>query len=249
MPEMTRYEHGVPSWVDIGMHDLAAGVGFYTALFGWTGQDMGEETGHYTIALKDGKQVAAIAPAQDAGPPRWTTYVNVDDVDQVARTAEAAGGKTLVAPMDVLGEGRMAMFTDTTGAPIAAWQPARHLGAQLVNEPGALVWNELTTSDLAKSKAFYATVFGWGWAGDDQYAQAQVGGRSIAGVLPRPADIPADVPDSWQVYFGAADVDASTAQAVDLGATVLASPMDIPGMGRFSVLSDPQGAVFALFAG
>jgi uncharacterized protein len=69
MPEMTRYEHGVPSWVDIGMHDLAAGVGFYTALFGWTGQDMGEETGHYTLALKDGKQVAAIAPAQDAGPP------------------------------------------------------------------------------------------------------------------------------------------------------------------------------------
>src|ERR1700722_9813996 len=105
MPEMTRYEHGVPSWVDIGMHDLAAGVGFYTALFGWTGQD--------TIALKDGKQVAAIAPAQDAGPPRWTTYVNVDDVDEVARTAEAAGGKTLGAPMGVLGGGRGAMFTDT----------------------------------------------------------------------------------------------------------------------------------------
>ncbi|HEY1915333.1 MAG TPA: VOC family protein [Streptosporangiaceae bacterium] len=73
--------------------------------------------------------------------------------------------------------------------------------------------------------------------------------RTIAAVMPRPADIPADVPDSWQVYFGAADVDASTAKAVSLGATVLVSPMDIPGTGRFSVLSDPQGAVFALFAG
>lgn len=249
MPEMTKYEHGVPSWVDVGLHDLPAGVRFYTELFGWAGQDMGEETGHYTIATKDGKQVAAIAPAQDPGPPRWTTYVNVDDADDVARKAEAAGGTMLVAPMDVLGEGRMAMFTDTTGAIIAAWEPARHLGAQLVNEAGALTWNELVTSDLAKSKAFYTAVFGWGWGGTDQYAEAQVGGRTIAGVLPRTPDMPAEMPDNWQVYFGAADVDASTRQAAGLGATVVVEPTDIPGMGRFSVLIDPQGATFALFQG
>jgi uncharacterized protein len=249
MPEMTKYEHGVPSWVDVGLHDLPAGVQFYTELFGWTGQDMGEETGHYTIATKDGKQVAAIAPAQDPGPPRWTTYVNVDDADDVARKAEAAGGTMLVAPMDVLGEGRMAMFTDTTGAIIAVWEPARHLGAQLVNEAGALTWNELVTSDLAKSKAFYTAVFGWGWGGTDQYAEAQVSGRTIAGVLPRTPDMPAEMPDNWQVYFGAADVDASTRQAASLGATVVVEPTDIPDMGRFSVLIDPQGATFALFQG
>ena len=85
MPEMTRYEHGVPSWVDIGTHDLGAGVRFYSELFGWDGQDMGEEAGHYTIAAKDGKQVAAISPAQDPGPPRWTTYINVDDVDYLMK--------------------------------------------------------------------------------------------------------------------------------------------------------------------
>ena len=92
-----------------------------------------------------------------------------------------------------------------------------------------------------------SAVFGWGWGGSDEYAEAQVAGRTIAGLMPRRPDMPADVPDSWLVYFGSADVDADTAKAVSLGATVVAEPMDIPGTGRFAVLTDPQGAAFALF--
>jgi len=249
MPEMTSYEHGVPSWVDMGTTDLKGGSAFYAALFGWEGQDMGEEAGHYTIVSKDGKQVAALSPAQDPGPPRWTTYVNVDDIDTVAKAAEAAGASVIMAPMDVMGAGRMAIFADTTGAVIAAWQAGEHKGAQLVNEPGSYIWGELATSDLDKSKAFYSATFGWGWGGSDDYAEAQVNGRTVAGVMPRRSDIPADVPDHWLVYFGAEDVDSDTQKAVALGATVLAEPMDIPGTGRFSVLMDPQGATFALFKG
>ena len=145
---------------------------------------MGEEAGHYTIVTKDGKQVAAISPAQDPGPPRWTTYINVDDVDEVARKAESAGGKVIVAPMDVMTAGRMAIFMDTTGAVIAAWQPGQHLSAQRVNEPGAFIWSELSSSDVAKSKAFYSAVFGWGWGGGDDYPEAQVSGRTIGGLMP-----------------------------------------------------------------
>jgi hypothetical protein len=247
MPEMTKYEHGVPSWVDIGTPDPGAGVRFYSELFGWQGQDMGEEAGHYTIVSKDGKMVAAISPAQDPGPPRWTTYINVDDVDEAARKAEAAGGTVIMAPMDVMAAGRMAIFMDTTGAFIAAWQPGQHLGAQLVNEPGAFIWSELSSSDPAKSKAFYSAVFGWGWGGADEYPEAQVSGRTIGGIMPKSADMPAGVPDNWLVYFGAADVDADVKKATDLGASVVAGPADIPGTGRFAVLVDPQGAAFALF--
>jgi uncharacterized protein len=257
MPEMTRYEHGVPSWVDMGSKDLSASVRFYSDLFGWEGQDMGEQAGHYTIVTKGGKQVAAISPAQDdPGPPRWTTYVNVDNIDDVASKVESAGGKVVLAPMDVMAAGRMAIFMDTTGAFIAAWQPGQHLGADLVNEPGAFVWSELTTSDLAKSKAFYSAVFGWGWGGTDEYAEAQVkgegeaaGGRTIAGVMPRRPDMPAEVPDNWLVYFGTAGVDADVTKATGMGASVIVGPTDIPGMGRFAVLTDPQGAAFALFQG
>jgi uncharacterized protein len=247
MPEMTRYEHGVPSWVDIGTPDLDAGLRFYTALFGWEGQDMGEEAGHYTIVTKAGRQVAAISPAQDPGPPRWTTYINVDDADEVARKAESAGGKVIVAPMDVMTAGRLAIFTDSTGAVIAAWQPGDHLGAQLVSEPGAFAWSELSSSDVAKSKAFYSAVFGWGWGGADEYAEAQVGGRTIAGLMSRRPGMPADVPDNWLVYFAVADVDADVKRATGLGASVIAGPADIPGTGRFAVLTDPQGAAFALY--
>jgi len=249
MPEITSYEHGVPSWVDIGTHDLSAGVRFYSDLFGWEGQDMGEQAGHYTIVTKDGKQVAAISPAQDPGPPRWTTYINVDDLDDVAQKAQAAGGTVVMPPMDVMSAGRMAIFKDTTGAFIAAWQPGEHLGAQLVNEPGAFIWSELHSSDPAKSKAFYSEVFGWSWGGSDEYSEAQVNGRTIGGLMPRPADVPAEVPDNWVVYFGSADVDAEIKKAADLGATVVAGPTDIPDTGRFAVLIDPQGAAFALFQG
>ena len=249
MPEMTRYDHGVPSWVDIGLPDPQEGLRFFGALFGWEGQDLGEAAGHYTLAYKDGKQVAAISAAQDPGPPRWATYVNVDDVDAVAKEAELAGGKIVLAPTDVMSAGRMAVLEDTTGAVISVWQPGAHLGAQLVNEPGAYTWSELSTSDTGSSKAFYGQVFGWAWGGADQYAEAQVGGRAVAGVMPRPSAMPAEVPDGWLVYFGATDVDADTRRAVDLGATALVGPTDIPGAGRFAVLIDPQAATFALFKG
>ncbi len=247
MSEMTRYEHGVPSWVDIGIQDLGAGVRFYSELFGWDGQDMGEEAGHYTIVTKDGKRVAAFSPAQDPGRPLWTTYVNVDNADDVARMAEAAGGTVIVAPVDVMAAGRMAMFTDTTGALISVWQPGEHIGAQLVNEPGAFIWSELRSSDVVKSRAFYSAVFGWGWTGGDDYDEALLGGRVIAGIMPRPVAMPAGRPDSWLVYFGAADVDADATKATDLGASVIAGPADIDGTDRYAVLTDPQGATFALF--
>lgn len=249
MPEMSRYEHGVPSWVDIAVADPEKGLSFYSELFGWEGRDLGEEAGHYTILCKGGKMVAAISAAQELGPPRWTTYVNVDDADAVAKRVESAGGTLVLAPMDVMTAGRMALFSDATGAVLAIWQPRDHPGAQLVNEPGSLIWNELSTSDLARSKEFYTEVFGWGWGGAEEYAEAQVSGRTILGVMPRRPDLPAEVPDSWLVYFGSADIDADSKKAAALGAAVLVEPSDIPGTGRFSVLMDPQGATFALFQG
>jgi hypothetical protein len=246
MPEMTKYDHGVPSWVDIGSPDPQASLAFYKALFGWEGEDMGEEAGHYTIVSVNGKQVAAISPAQDPGPPRWTVYVNVDDVDAVTKKVEKAGGKVVVPPMQVMTAGKMAVYTDTTGAYISAWQPGDHLGAQLVNEPGTFVWAELQSSDLAASKKFYGEVFGWSWGGGADYAEVVVAGRSVSGVMPRPEGMPADLPDHWITYFGTADVDKSVDLAKSLGASVAAGPIDIP-QGRFAVLIDPQGAAFAIF--
>jgi predicted enzyme related to lactoylglutathione lyase len=249
MAEMTSYEHGVPSWVDMGAPDYNAALSFYGQLFGWESQDMGEETGHYHMVTKGGRLVGGIGPAQDSGPPRWTMYINVDDVDSIAKAVEAAGGRVLAAPMDVMTAGRMTVFADSTGGVASAWQAKDHAGAQLVNEPGSFTWSELHSSDVEKSKEFYSEVFGWGWGGAPEYAEVQVGGRSIAGLMARPPGLPAEAPDNWLIYFGSADLDADTQKATELGATVVVPPTAIPNMGRFSVILDPQGGSFAIFQG
>ena len=73
----------------------------------------------------------------------------------------AAGGGVLAPPMDVMDLGKMAIFTDTTGAAFGVWQPGTFIGAARVNGAGALCWNELGTRDVEGAKAFYGEVFGW----------------------------------------------------------------------------------------
>lgn len=249
MPEMTKYQEGVPSWADLGTHDLGGAAAFYRGLFGWNLDDQGEEAGHYTIASKDGKQVAAISPVQsDPGPPHWTTYIDVDDADLTTRKIESAGGKVLAGPMDVMEAGRLAVFADPTGAVFAIWQPGRHIGAQLVNEPGAMVWNELNSSDLDRARAFYSEVFGWSWENSENYAEFRVDGRTVGGAMPRPPELPAEVPDHWLVYFASADLDGDLEKAAALGGTTVFGPQEIPGTGRFAIVTDPAGAAFGLFA-
>ncbi len=160
--EVERYENGVPSWVDMGSPDLAKAKQFYGALFGWNTPDGPPEAGGYSVCDLGGKTVAGLGPKMDPNMPTvWMTYVNVDSVDDTITKITANGGTVLAPAMDVMEAGRMAIFADPLGAVIGLWQPNQHTGAQLVNEPGTLCWNELITTDLDKSKGFYKAVFGW----------------------------------------------------------------------------------------
>jgi predicted enzyme related to lactoylglutathione lyase len=249
MPERTSYEPSTPSWVDLGEADVDAGWDFYSSLFGWQYEDMGPDAGGYRMATLKGKYVAGFGPAQNPGPPFWSTYVSVTDADDTAAKVKDAGGNVIVEPMDVFDSGRMAVFQDAEGAFISVWQPKAHIGAQLVNEHGTLNWNELNTRDLAKAKAFYKAVFGWdaktSEAPGGDYTEWKLGDRSIGGCLVMGDNFPPEVPPNWLVYFAVDDVNAMVAKANGLGATTIMPPMDVP-VGTFSVLSDPQGAVFAI---
>ena len=252
MPTRTVYKPGTPSWVDLASPDLAASAAFYSSLFGWEAKDQGPEAGHYHMFEKGDRSVAGAGPIMMEGqPPAWTTYVSVADADEsIARVTEA-GGTVFVEPMDVLDVGRMAVFGDPTGAAAAIWQPRQHIGAGLVNEPGALVWNELSTRDTAGAAAFYREVFGWepvtsGASGMD-YTEWKLDGEVIGGMMSMPAEIPPEVPAYWLTYFGTEDCDAAVATATGSGATLMAGPIDIP-IGRFAVLADPTGATFAVIA-
>lgn len=248
MVEMNGYEPGVPSWVDVSSRDLPATRAFYTSLFGWdTFEPPGG--GGYTMFLQGGKLVAAAGPAMDPNQPEmWTTYINVADADTTAKAIADAGGTTLMAPMDVMEAGRMAVFMDDGGAAFSIWQPDNHKGAQIVNEPVSLCWNELASSDIEKSKAFYGTVFGWTaetHEGDMTYTEFALDGRVIAGMMQLGPMHPPGTPPHWFVYFAVADTDATMAKAAELGGKALSPAMDIP-TGRFAVLQDPRGGVFGV---
>lgn len=234
MTTKTEYAPGTPSWVDLGTTDVPAAKAFYGALFGWEFEDQTGDNGEvvYTLAKLGGRNAAGLMeqpPGQrDMGiPPMWNTYVSTTDADATTKKAEAAGGAVFMAPMDVMDAGRMSVFADPTGAVIGAWQPKEHIGAEVVNEPGALTWDELVTPDVDKAAAFYNQVFGWKartqQMGPMTYTEFLLDDQSIAGAMPPPME---GIPTSWGVYFAVADTDATVKDATGRGATVL-SPRPI----------------------
>ncbi|MBA3422261.1 MAG: VOC family protein [Thermoleophilaceae bacterium] len=253
MGERTSYPPGTFSWVDLATTDAAAAKAFYGGLFGWEGEDMpAGDAGTYTMLRKVGREVAGLyeleAQMREQGiPPHWTSYVTVADVDASATRAEELGGTVLAGPFDVMEAGRMASVRDPQGAVIALWQAGRHPGAGLVNEPGALCWNDLMTPDPRASQSFYAELFGWRieeTPGSGGYYWSIHNGDSANGGL-----LPLDgVPPAWNTYFATDDLDAAIATVTDAGGDVLMPPREVPA-GRFGAVRDPQGAAFSLFEG
>lgn len=250
MPRTSTHEPGTPAWVDLGSPDPPAAARFYGHLFGWEAQDQGPDAGGYHMFVRDGLPVAGLGPLTDTSqPPAWSTYVSVEDADGTAAAASRAGGTVLLEPTDVLDAGRMAVLVDTVGAAISVWQPGRHTGAQVVNEPGSLCWTELACRDVEAATAFYAQVFGWEGHtrpyDGSTYTEWMVDGSPVAGMIEMDDTWPGDVPPHWMVYFAVEDADDAAARAADLGGTVSVPPTDIPP-GRFAVLTDPHGAVFSI---
>ena len=194
--------------------------------------------------------LAGYGPQQNPGPPFWATYISVTDADATATKVKEAGGQEIMAPMDVMTAGRMAVFQDPEGAFFSIWQPRDHIGAQLVGEPVSLCWAELNTRALEAAKAFYGAVFGWECTTSEMapgmtYTEVKVGGEPVAGMMDITGRVPDMVPANWLVYFAVDDTDATVAKAQELGGMVMVPPTDIPP-GRFAVLADDRGAAFAV---
>jgi uncharacterized protein len=258
MGARTQYAPGTFSWVDLTTTDQDAARAFYRELFGWGADDMPAGEGIvYSMMTRDGHHVAAISPQpqaqREAGvPPTWNSYVTVASADETAARAAELGGTVHAQPFDVFDAGRMAVIQDPQGAWFMVWEPKRHIGAGLVNAPGALVWNELGTTDVEGARAFYGSLFGWEIApfeGSEQpYWSIRNGERGNGGMLPVQRVGGIDSPPYWLAYFGVEDLDAALARVQELGGTVHAGPIDIQ-MARIAVAADPQGATFALYEG
>ncbi|HWE33399.1 MAG TPA: VOC family protein [Solirubrobacteraceae bacterium] len=256
MAERTKYPPGTFSWTDLTTTDQDGAKAFYSSLFGWEADDRPAGEGIvYSMMNVDGKPVAAISPQpqqqRDMGlPPVWNSYITVEDADQTAARAGELGANVHAAPFDVFDAGRMAVIADPQGAFFAIWQPNQHIGANLVNGPGLLAWNELHTPDLDGATSFYTSLFGWTTSDMEMYGMRYrligVGDHGNGGLSD---SMPPGAPPHWLVYFGTDDLDGSVAKISELGGTVVSPPMDIGDGNRIAVGQDPQGGYFALYAG
>jgi predicted enzyme related to lactoylglutathione lyase len=257
MGERTKYAPGAFSWTDLSTTDQDGAKEFYTQLFGWEVDDRPVGDGVvYSVVLLDGKEVAAIGsqPEQqrEAGvPPLWNSYITVRSADEALARAEQLGATVHAPAFDVLDVGRMGVVQDPQGAFFEVWEPRQSVGAALVNAPGALCWNELASPDLDASARFYGDLFGWTTEplpdSPMPYLIVKNADGHTNGSI-RPA-MPPGSPPFWLVYFGIDDVDNGMARIGELGGSTVAEPMDIGPGGRIAIAQDPQGAVFALYAG
>jgi predicted enzyme related to lactoylglutathione lyase len=253
-----RYEPGTFCWVDLATTDPAGAKAFYGELFGWEAEDMPAGGGAtYTMLRLDGDYVCALyemdAERLEQGvPPHWFSYVSVEDADATAARARELGGTVYGEAFDVLDAGRMAVIQDPTGAVFGAWQPRAHIGARRVNDPGCLTLNELHTRDPEAAITFYAGLFGWETEvieenGEPVYGSINNAGSLNGGLMPMTEEH-GDAPSYWLPYFTVPSIEGAVAKIRELDGELMAGPLDVPA-GRITVLSDPQGAAFALFEG
>lgn len=257
MGTRSNYSPGTFSWTDLTTPDQDAAKRFYVELFGWQADDQPiGENAFYSLMELDGADVAAISPQPEqqrtaGAPPLWNSYITVTSADETAERAAQLGATVHAPAFDVFDAGRMAVVQDPVGAFFLVWEPKAHIGASLVNVPGALTWNELATPDLEASERFYGELFGWSTEPlPDSPIPYRViknaDGHTNGGIS---AMVPEGTPPHWLVYFGAEDVDRAIAKVGELGGATMMEPTDIGRAGRIAVARDPQGAVFALYSG
>ena len=164
-----------------------------------------------------------------------------------------AGGQVLTEPFDVFDAGRMSVIADPAGTVFMIWQAKESVGAELVNEPGALIWNELLTRDSSASLPFYQELFGWTTSefpmGDGPpyiLLHRPEGEPTMENVIGGMVEtFPPDMEPQWNAYIGVDDADAACSSVQEAGGQVVVRPTDMP-WGRMAVVRDPFGASLTL---
>lgn len=254
MATVDTHSPGTFCWLELATTDQNAAKSFYQSLFGWSSVDnpMGPDE-VYTMFTLEGRNVGAcykLKPDMLAQgvPTHWMLYIATPNVDETAAKVEPAGGKLFCQPFDVMEHGRMAVLQDPGKAVISMWQAKAHKGIGLEGVPGTLCWADRMGPDQAGAVKFYESVFGWKVeAGKDSgYMHIKAGDKHIGGI-PAAEFVPANAPPHWLSYIYVANCDESTTKAKDLGANVFMPATTMEGVGRWSVVADPTGGVFALF--
>lgn len=241
------WPEGVPCWTDLTVADVSAATRFYGEVLRWSFADPSDQYGGYAIAQVRGHAAAGVGPQQQPGPAMWTLYFACSDVDTAASEITQLGGQLLLPPGDVGPLGRLVIATDPSGAVFGVWQAGTHIGAEVVNEPGGLTWEDLRSADPDRARAFYTGIFGFRtdtleMAGPDYTTFAASDGESpLGGMGGTMGDNSRG--SHWLVYFGVDDASRAAEAALRGGGAVVQEVFESP-FGRMAGLTDPEGALF-----
>ncbi len=182
-------------------------------------------------------------------PSFWTVYLATDDADGTAKLITENGGSLLFEPMDVPGQGRLAIAIDPTGGVFGIWQATGMNGVGVYNEPGGLSWEDARLSDPEAGKRFYTDVFGYTYqpipGAPEDYGTFQLPGGDPLGGMGGMMGAPDGTPSHWLAYFAVVDADAAVT-AVEQGGGSVLRPAETTPYGRMAVVTDPFGALFTV---
>ncbi len=255
MSDPTHAAIGHWCWPELATTDLGPAQAFYGELLGWEAFEVPTAMGAYLIFRIGGQDCAAAYRMDSEQQARglrvqWRNYVKVASADAAAERAKALGGTVVAGPFDVEGVGRMASLQDPAGVGFAVWQDGAHAGTLVQGVTGAHCWTERMARDAAAAKAFFSGLFGWTWADKDHfgftYTEFHLGDAPVGGLMQMDGPEWQGVPDHFMQYFLVDDCDARAARATQLGGKVCVPGCDIPTVGRFAILEDPQGGTFAI---
>jgi predicted enzyme related to lactoylglutathione lyase len=256
MSNIDKHPPGNFCWIELHTTDQPAAKIFYRSLFGWDIHDspMGPNEVYTEFKLQGREAAAACTLRPDESSqgitPYWMIYMTVENTDAASAKAKQLGGKPFGPAFDVMEAGRMAVIQDPTGAVFCVWQAKKNAGIGIANVHGTLCWADLSTPDTKTAGDFYSGLFGWQLTTDPKQASGYLhikNGEQFIGGIPNALHRQLGVPAHWLAYFQVDDVDASTAKAKEMGASIYLQPLTMEGVGRMAVIADPQGAVFAIF--
>jgi len=240
-------------WHDLMTKERSKAQQFYCSLFDWQIKETPKEGHVYHSIVAGPGPIGGIFEEQAIPMAHWMPYIAVDDVDSSANQAKELGGTVCVGPLDIPPTGRFAVCGDPQGGYFSIYRGnAESPGADPdLPIPGRVCWNELLTTDLDGALKFYGTMFGWRAESKDigemgTYHLQMLGDKQAGGIMKQPME---GAPSCWCSYFLTLDLEVSINKAQELGAKAVVPSTPIPGVGRFSMLSDPTGAMFALFEG
>lgn len=249
------YKTGEFCWSEIYTSNVDAAKSFYGDALGWTfdSMKMGDMP-PYLMFHVQGKAQGGMCELMDDHkknnvPPHWLNFIYAEDVKATTEKAISLGGKALVGPMSIGEAGDMAVIASPSGESFALWKSQNNSK----DEPeqysvGKIGWRELLTHDVQKSKDFYKNLFGYTIKESDMgpmgmYYEFQIEGETVSGMMAMPQE--ADhAPSHWGIYFNTDNHDETAQKIQNLKGEQISKTLDVPEVGRMSVVKDPQGAYF-----